>query len=37
LRSFAQRDADGPAVPMRENLRMLVASTAVSAVILRRE
>jgi SAM-dependent methyltransferase len=36
LRSFANR-SDGAAVPLRHSLRMLFASTAVSAVILRRE
>jgi SAM-dependent methyltransferase len=36
LRSFGHR-GDGVAVPLRQTLRMLFASTAVSAVILRRE
>lgn len=35
LRSFAHR-GDGDGVPARESLRMLIGSTAVSAVILRR-
>ena len=37
LRSFAHRSDGAPAVPRRESLRMLLASTAVSAVILSRE
>jgi SAM-dependent methyltransferase len=37
LRSFAHRRDGGPAVPPRESLRMLLGSTAVSAVILSRE
>jgi SAM-dependent methyltransferase len=36
LRSFARR-GEGVGVPLRDNLRMLVGSTAVSAVILRRQ
>jgi SAM-dependent methyltransferase len=37
LRSFAHGgNSDGPRIPLRESLRMLIASTAVSAVILRR-
>ena len=36
LRSFAQRSDGAPVVPLRDNLRMLLASTTVSAVILRR-
>jgi hypothetical protein len=35
IRSFAHR-GDGPSVPLRDSARMLFASTAVSAVILRR-
>jgi SAM-dependent methyltransferase len=37
VRSFAHRDGDSPAVPLRDSVRMLFGSTAVSAVILRRE
>jgi SAM-dependent methyltransferase len=37
VRSFAHRSNGGPEVPLRDNLRMLFASTAVSAVILRRQ
>jgi SAM-dependent methyltransferase len=36
LRSFTHR-RDGAAVPARDSIRMLAASTAVSAVVLRRE
>jgi SAM-dependent methyltransferase len=37
LRSFAHRDGGSVAIPLHASLRMLLASTAVSAVILRRE
>lgn len=37
VRSFAHRDGGRSAVPLRKSARMLFASTAVSAVILRRQ